>query len=487
MIRLDVQLYQSPIYLPPCTSTQDDIALSGCVRITSSTTGKIPGLEVLLVNTIEHRSEVGGKWSACELNEAFTTTVLEGDHWVQTGTTDFEFSLRIKRTVPYTRTTHFDRVNHTLYAIVPNGPPGYDRYRPSSRNTSRSNLLKRSLLPRSRNKNEPHTVFHPISRAPVLAIAAEPVHVYGPKSYLDQVNTSSWSERTQISSIGVNVSLRSEEEYAALGSAYSVELKISNLPPTLTLHGWNIVLHQVTQNERGAVFRDVYTIGAENEATSLLRLPGRSCPRSQDEYLWRGPGAPLKNGDSPSSSTGSTFTRALSTRLPSPVIGGLPSCHDGSTYASIHHSISLVLHYSILGEDIGGDPLPDPTTEGSIRSWVYERPIHILSDLHGLGEVPTPAYSPKEVGTLPETKVQDLDVGMDLVQRLNLSHMVSMSKSKTGFMRPSVLRADTLGSRIQEHWSRTGGLCACFDEAEERGNKCIRMESVEGSEAIKLS
>ncbi|WWD01614.1 hypothetical protein V866_008559 [Kwoniella sp. B9012] len=479
MLQFNAHLYQSPIYLPCATSTQDEITLSGCVHLNTPSRARIPGLEVLLVSTVQRRSEVGGKWSPCEVKGCFETTILDGDHWIDSGKTEFEFRLDIKRQIPYTRSTHFDRVVHTLYAIVPNHPPAYHK--------SSSKLPNGTILPRLRWKQQKIT-HHPISRVPILAMSAENVHVYGPKSCLDQVSTSSWSEQSRISSIGMNVSLRSEEQHATLGSPYTIHLTLRNLPPNLTLHGWDVLLYQLTQpvkpNESNVVFKDIYTIGQRNQSATICRLPGRPRP-SIAEYLWRGSEALTVDRDSSASSPDPTFAITLHTRLPSPVIGGLPSCPDGTEYASIQHSLSFMLHYSIIGENMNGDKLGGPRTEaeGAIRSWIYEKPIHLLSDLHGLAGAPSPVYSTSS----PNPKEALPGDFSEMARRFEIPHMVSMTKSKTGFMRPAGVDMERLKVKIQEHWIQTAGLCACFDEPGHQDFKASLEDELDASlRAVKV-
>ncbi|WWD10349.1 hypothetical protein V865_008484 [Kwoniella europaea PYCC6329] len=480
MLQLRAHLYQSPIYLPCATSTQDEITLSGCVHLLTPSGVRIPGLEVLLISAVQRRSEVGGKWSHCEVKGYFKTTVLDGDHWIDSGKTEFEFRLAIKRQIPYTRSTHFDRVVHTLHAIVPNHPPAYHK--------CSSKLPNGTILPRLRWKQQ-KIIHHPISRVPILAMSAENVHVYGPKSYLDQVSTSSWSERSRISSIGVDVSLRSEEQHATLGSPYTIYLTLRNLPPNLTLHGWDILLYQLTQpvkpNEPNVVFKDVYTIGQRNQSFTIYRLPGRPRP-SNEEYLWRGSAALTVGGDSPTSSPDSTFATTLPTRLPSPAIGGLPSCPDGTEYASVQHLLSFMLHYSIIGEGMNGDQLGGPLTEaeGAVRSWIYERPIHILSDLHGLAEAPSPVYSTSSLNNLDDALPGDFS---HMAQSMKIPHMVSINKSRSGFMRPAGVDIEKLKVKIQEHWVQTAGLCACFVEPGHQAFKASLEDELNArSRAVKM-
>ncbi|KAK6902730.1 hypothetical protein I203_107989 [Kwoniella mangroviensis CBS 8507] len=363
-----------------------------------------------------------------------------------------EFRLTINRQIPYTRSTHFDRIKHTLYAIVPNHPPAY--------HICSSRRPNGTVLPRLRWKQQ-KIIHHPISSSPILVMSAENVHVYGPKSYLAQVSTSSWSEQSRISSIGVDVSLRSEEQHATLGSPYTIYLTLRNLPPNLTLHGWDVVLCQLTQpvkpNEGNVVFKD----------------------------LWRGSEALTGDGDPPTLSPDSTFATTLHIRLPSPVIGGLPSCTDGTEYASIQHSLSISLHYSILGEDMNGDELGGPLNkaEGAVRSWIYERPIHVLSDLHGLAEAPSPVYStssPNPNEALPGDS-------SDMAETFKIPHMVSMAKSRTGFMRPAGVDMERLKMKIQDHWIQTAGLCTCFGESGHQDFKASLEDELDASSrAVKM-
>ncbi|WVQ70296.1 uncharacterized protein L199_008522 [Kwoniella botswanensis] len=479
MLQLSAQLYQSPIYLPCGTCTPDDLTLSGCVHLTTPSGYRLPGLEVLLISTIQRRSEIGGKWSPCEVQGCSRTTILESDHWIERGNTDFEFSLTLNRQNPYTRSTHFDRIVHTLHAIIPNHPPAYHR--------STSRLSRGTIIPRLRLKRK-QAHAHPVSGSPILAMSTKDVHIYGPESYLDQVNTSSWSAESRIPSIGVDVSLKSEEEYATLGSSYTLHLTLRNLPPILTVHGWDVSLYQLTQpvepNERNVIFKDIYTIGQKNQSSSICRLPGRAQPSSA-EYLWRGSEATSINESLPKSLSNPTFVTTLRTRLPSPVIGALPSCPDGTEYASIQHSISVVLHYSIIGEDMNGDKLGGSLAraEGAIRSWIYERPIHLLSDLHGLAEAPSPIYSTSSTNNLDDALPGDLS---NMAESFKIPHMVSITKSRTGFMRPAGVVIERLKVKIHEHWAETAGLCACFGEPGQAFKASLEDEMDARSRAVKM-
>ncbi|OCF72059.1 hypothetical protein I204_07323 [Kwoniella mangroviensis CBS 8886] len=300
-----------------------------------------------------------------------------------------------------------------------------------------------------------------MSSVPILAMSAESVHVYGPKSYLDQ---------------------------ATLGSPYTINLTLRNLPPSLTLHSWDVILYQLTHplepNERNVVFKDVYTIGQKNQSASIYRLQARPRP-SNEEYLWRESEALTVDGNPPTSSPDSTFAATLHTRLPSPVIGGLPSCPNGTEYASIQHFLSIVLHYSIIGKDMNGDKLDGlhAKAEGAVRSWIYEKPIHILSDLHGLAEAPSPVYStssPNLDDSLP-------DDFADMAQTFTIPHMVSMTKSRTGFMRPAGVDLERLKGKIKEHWKQTAGLCACFGEPGQEAFKASLEDELDArSRAIKI-
>ncbi|WWC86551.1 uncharacterized protein L201_001428 [Kwoniella dendrophila CBS 6074] len=275
------------------------------------------------------------------------------------------------------------------------------------------------------------------------------------------------------------------EVRTSYGSSWDINLILQDLPPTLTLHSHDITLQQLTepkdrtsiQNFDKPVFKDIYTIAEENHAASYLKMPGRPRPKACD-YLWRGMTSTAISGVTDSNNltaaTNNSYETVLHTRLPSPIIGGIPTCSGGDSFASVHHIIRLTIYYSILGEDINGDPLPlknGVPVEGAIRSWAYERSVHVVSDLHDLGMAPTPSYS----ASIDSLQVQkgELDTA-DLFPSINIPHMVSMPKSNTGFMRPVGIHLGNLKAQITNHWLQTAGLCACFAELDDHTDKgCI--------------
>ncbi|WWC58907.1 uncharacterized protein I303_101452 [Kwoniella dejecticola CBS 10117] len=472
MLDLKVRLYQSPIYLSTLSEQNENLVLSGSVDLYAPSRCVIPGLDVVFAVTMEKRNQVGGKWSKPEVTDYYQAAILHGNHQVYAGSHTYEFSLLINRQIPYSRITHFDRVAHSICAIIPQQPPSYLI---SSTKTMRKQVKQSFLRGFSPKVEAPQ---HPITCDPIVALASQDIQVYGPKHYLDDGAPLRWDDQVDIPGIGSELLLRSDQNFVSLGSALDISLTLRNLPPDLTLHSWSITLHQVTEPATGIplpdpapLFRDVYIIGGETNLAHLFVLPGRERPK-EDTYLWRGPSARKLDRYNPSASDGSTdFNTTLHTRVPSPVIGAIPSCTGGFVYASIQHTLCLTLHFSVLGEDLKGVKLPNKNgtpVEGAIRAWTYERPIHILSDLHNIGEAPTPIYS-KDSHSFNDD--DETFVPSSLVKTFNLPHMASMTKSKVGFLRPVGLNIANLEERIRDHWQSTAGLCACFDELRKDAQK----------------
>ncbi|WWC66101.1 uncharacterized protein I206_100001 [Kwoniella pini CBS 10737] len=478
MIGLKIRPYQSPISLSTVPGQNGSMVISGSIELNSTCRQVIPGLEVIFAVMMDQRAEVGKKWSRPQIIDIYQTAVVQGNQEVDAGLSTFEFNLRINCSIPCSRVTQFDRVFHRIHAVIPQQPPAYTVTEHATALRLPQSQLKKLLM--SKLSHPSDTFRHPITKVASIATTTEEVQVYGSK-YLDAAPVPGWVDVVDIPELGSEIVLRSDQNLISLGSILDIQLNLRNLCPDLTLHSWSMTLHQDTVSASGTLlsspptsYQDVFTIGGDKNLTHLYVCPGRDRPK-EGSYIWRGTNARELDGiSSPKNVDTSEFTLSLRARLPSPMIGGIPSSTGVAGFASVQHTFRITLYYSILGEDLRGQELPRKNglpVEGTIRTWTYTRPMSILSDLQGLEKAPTPTYS---------EHCDDLDVvdlmlkSSKLVSSLNLPHMASMLQSRADLLRPAEPNLDILKHRIATHWRDTGGLCSCFDEQNIKGDEACR-------------
>jgi hypothetical protein len=153
--------------------------------------------------------------------------------------------------------------------------------------------------------------------------------------------------------------------------------------------------------------------------------------------------------------------------LPSPIIGAHPTTSTSdSAFSSIDHHLEFRFEYSVLGQDVHGNPLSGDgweRMEGSVRTWTLEKEVQIHSDLSHVISTAAPAYSPKAdcLAVLSAPKL-DMDLELDSIKA---RRSISLGWTSATLMRPVAVNQVELDRDTRRHWEKTSGLCACFERS----------------------
>lgn len=287
-------------------------------------------------------------------------------------------------------------------------------------------------------------------------------------------------------------------QHMVLGHHADLTVDLSALSPSTTIHSISTTLLQTTgiaqcpskYSSSAAILSDTYEGRTEmldrfelhSHGISWARMAGRARPY-RGAYVWRGTEASVYTTVAMGSNDLPVDRHhpdgfGLSARLdiPSPIIGALPSTtHIDPAFASTSHLLVTRIEYSVLGEDVQGQPLPTDEegrpVEGSVRSWLLEKEIELHSDLSLATSTATPAYSPSPPAkpVLDRTTEPSIDCAS-----IQLPRSVSLGWTKATMMRHVYTKEADLLVATRRHWEETGGLCACFKSREEcyRSNQC---------------
>ena len=388
----------------------------------------------------------------------------------------FEFVVEVPFTLVSTRTTHFDKISHRLHAAVLDTTPGYDHLLDGSTSSTLSSVLRR-LRPKQ-------TIPSVFDSTPTLAHAIEPVNLFTCRSE-EGATVYSWRYASEMEGLG-HLAVALDSQQFTLGGSVDFSIDLTALSPSTTIHSITASLVQATtkstcpSNYFAGKGISVEGGGGSTElldkyqlysyGTSWSRMPGRIRP-PHGSYIWRGAegmgyvrdslgGNDLRVDRSHPDGFGLFATLSL----PSPIIGAHPTTvDDNPAFSTIAHHLELQLEYSVLNQDIRGDPLcsnDSEPMEGSVRTWTLEKSLQIHSDLSSATSTPPPPYLYTQ--NLSHLQASDSKPTTALRSTKALRY-ISLGMTKATLMRPVAVNAVELERATRRHWEETAGMCACFD------------------------
>ncbi|WRT64404.1 uncharacterized protein IL334_001336 [Kwoniella shivajii] len=482
MIQLTVGLYQSPVYLCSDNSVDGLVQLSGYVRMRTSQPETVNSLHVILSVSVKTRRSLGRKWTSPMPIASYESVVIERDRRIEAGESSFDFSLQISDQVPPSRDTQFEKITHSLHAIIPNESPSYVR-RPLKINwqdrlplsISVASSTIRKKMSRKRGSQSSHPAILP-------AKTMNSTDILVCESCFDSEYGLSfpWENHTEIESVGAKVSISCDSSSMLLGSPANIHLHLHELPPSLIVHGWNMSLIQITEAPKSSsehtsslsVFKEEFLIGKGGDPC-YSRLPERTAAvlgrPETGAYLWKGPKSDAVDDETArgNEAHSSSYDGDLPVRLPSPVIGGTPSYLGRENYSSVEHRLRLTLFFSVFNQPSqripspSRDSLPETTY---ITNWDFVRPINVLSDSYYVENTPLPSYSRDSKPFFHhEERTKDFDRAKRFDSML-LPRILTIAEFDGRFTRPVAMEPKRLIEAAANHWEETGGLCACFED-----------------------
>ena len=277
-----------------------------------------------------------------------------------------------------------------------------------------------------------------------------------------------------------------ESQQYTLGGSVDLSLDLTALSASTSIHSITASLVQTTTRPacplKYSAARDSPVDVAEGSAelldkyqlyshgTSWSRMPGRPRP-FHGSYIWRGAEGLQYVRDSMGDkdllvdrSHPDGFGLSTNLSLPSPIIGAHPTTVDANpAFSTIAHHLELRIEYSVLKQDIRGDPISSSDSgpmEGSVRTWTLEKSLRIHSDLSSATSTAAPPYSPSP--TLSRCHTSDFKPSMELKSNTALRY-TSLGMTKATLMRPMAVTQIDLQKATKRHWEETAGMCACFE------------------------
>jgi hypothetical protein len=388
----------------------------------------------------------------------------------------FEFVIEVPLTLVSTRTTHFDKISHQLHAALLDNTPCYDHLVHDSASSTLSSFLRRL-----RPKQTISSVFGP---TPILARTVEPVNVFSCGTE-DGDTIYNWRYSSEMDGLG-DLAVALDSRQFTLGGSADLSIDLTALSPSTTIHSITASLVQTTTRP-ACPFKysaaKCIPVDAEEGNTELLdkyqpysygtswsRMPGRIRPY-HGSYIWRGAEGMGYIRDSMGDidllvdrSHPDGFGLSTTLSLPSPIIGAHPTTvDDNPAFATIAHHLELQFEYSVLNQDIRGEPLSSDDSEpmeGSVRTWTLEKSLHIHSDLSSATSTAAPPYSPSPTLLGCHTRGLELDMVLKSTKALRY---ISLGMTKATLMRPVAVNQKDLQKATKRHWEETAGMCACFD------------------------
>ena len=388
----------------------------------------------------------------------------------------FEFVVEVPFTLVSTRTTHFDKISHQLHAAILDITPGYDHLLDGSTSSTLSSFLRR-LRPKQ-------TIPSVFDSTPTLAHAVEPVNLFNCGTE-EGDTVYNWRYSSEKDGLG-HLAVALESQQFTLGGSAKLSIDLTALSPSTTIHSITASLVQTTAKpsclskysagsgvpvefgEASEELLDKYQL--YSYGISWSRMPGRPRPL-HGSYIWRGAEAMQYIADSidPNDSIVDRshpdgFGLATTLSLPSPIFGAHPTTvDDNPAFSTIAHHLELQLEYSVLDQDIRGDPLcsnDSEPMEGSVRTWTLEKSLQIHSDLSSAMSTPPPPYLYTQ--NLSHLQASDSKPTTALRSTKALRY-ISLGMTKATLMRPVAVNAVELERATRRHWEETAGMCACFD------------------------
>ena len=197
-----------------------------------------------------------------------------------------------------------------------------------------------------------------------------------------------------------------------MGSAFNFNLHLRDLKPNITVHFLTVSLLQYYGKSP-----DAHATAFALHKSGAIRRPGLNGRPTDGGYLWRGkigqnleaadqpkPAAPKKGKKQPrvepsrvsrpepglgSTSTDRSYTVCIPLRLPSPVVGAIPSTPASTEMPHgtqrTMHKLCVEVYFSVIGEDAAGRPYPNggpggmgtERQEGGMRRCVINRIVEV--------------------------------------------------------------------------------------------------------------